>query len=86
MVALMEDNCYIPQALTDITPRQSEVAELLAAGLTDKQIAGKLGMQYNTVRVHVVALAYRLSIPPNRNTRVMIARWWMEHHPAKEVA
>lgn len=59
-----------------LTPRQREVAELVAQGMCDKDIGRELGISYNTVRVHVVALAFRLSLPSGRNTRVLIAQWW----------
>src|SRR5690348_13186066 len=63
-------------AMTDLTPRLHEVAGLVAEGLTDKQIAARLGIEYNTARIHVAAIAFRLKIPGGNNTRVLIARWW----------
>ena len=68
--------------LSDLTPRQRDVAALVAEGLTDKAIASKLGLQCNTVRVHVVALAFRMKIPPWKQTRVEIARWWWRKQQA----
>ena len=62
--------------MSDLTPRQRQVAALVADGLTDKRIGARLNMRYDTVRVHIVALAYRLKIPLGHNTRVLIARWW----------
>ena len=67
--------------MSDLTPRLREVAQLVAEGLTDKQIAGRLGLEYNTARVHVAAVAFRLKIPGGNNTRVLIARWWWRQHP-----
>ena len=64
-----------------LTPRLLEVAELVADGCTDKQIAARLGIGYNTARIHVAAIAFRLQIPGGANTRVLIARWWWRHHP-----
>lgn len=68
--------------VADLTPRQTDVATLLALGLTDKRIAAELGMEYNTVRVHVASIAFRLGLHDGQtNTRVMIARWWLALHP-----
>ena len=68
--------------LSDLTPRQREVAALVADGLPDKEIAARLNMKCNTVRVHVVALAFRMKIPPWKQTRVEIARWWWRKQAA----
>lgn len=63
-----------PSALTD---RQLEVARLVAEGYTDKQIAGKLEMAQNTVRVHVAAIVFRLGFQcGDKVSRILIARWW----------
>ena len=35
------------------TPRQSEILDLIAAGLADKEIACRLGLSYGTVRTHL---------------------------------
>src|SRR5207244_13300669 len=37
----------------DLTPREREVWALVAAGLTNPQIAGRLGLSDNTVKFHV---------------------------------
>lgn len=62
-----------------LTRRQLQVAAMLARGFTDKQIAATYQIAPVTVRVHVVALAARLGLPTNKDTRVLIARWWWEH-------
>jgi DNA-binding CsgD family transcriptional regulator len=38
---------------THVTPRQSEILELIAAGLADKEIAQRLGLSYGTVRTQL---------------------------------
>lgn len=35
-----------------LTPREEEVLGMVAAGLTDRQIAAHLGVGYSTVRTH----------------------------------
>jgi DNA-binding NarL/FixJ family response regulator len=67
--------------IEELTPRQVQVAHLLACGWTDKAIAGTLAMKHSTVRVHVAAIAYNLGLPGGHHTRVMIARWWLALHP-----
>jgi DNA-binding NarL/FixJ family response regulator len=67
--------------IEELTPRQVQVAHLLACGWTDKAIAKALGMGYNTVRVHVASIAYNLKLPGGQQTRVLIARWWLSRHP-----
>jgi DNA-binding NarL/FixJ family response regulator len=62
----------------ELTARQFQVVQLVARGFTDKRIATELGMEYNTVRVHVAAIAYRLCLSGEFHTRVGIARWWYE--------
>lgn len=65
-------------AIAELTARQREIAELVAAGLTDKQIAALLRIHASTVRAHVVAIEKRLLFPKDLNTRVLITRWWMD--------
>jgi DNA-binding CsgD family transcriptional regulator len=38
---------------THVTPRQSQILELIAAGLADKEIAQRLGLSYGTVRTQL---------------------------------
>lgn len=44
-----------------ITPRQREVLRLLADGLAEKEIARKLGISRNTVKLHVRNISLALS-------------------------
>ena len=56
-----------------MTKRERDVAELVAEGLTDKEIARELGISENTVGAHVAHIAKRLDITSG-NTRVRITR------------
>ena len=69
--------------LADLTPRQIAVAALVARGMSDKAIGSELGISFNTVRVHIVALSYRLYLDPDRSTRVQIATWYRERVPVR---
>jgi DNA-binding CsgD family transcriptional regulator len=42
-----------PLLQTHATPRQSEILDLIAAGLADKEIAKRLGLSYGTVRTQL---------------------------------
>ncbi len=45
-----------------LSRREREVAELLAEGLTHKEIAGRLGLSPNTARTHIALLYRRLGV------------------------
>jgi len=53
-----------------LTPRQREVLELMGKGLTNKEIAGVLGIAPLTVKVHVAAVLQALDVS-NRTEAVM---------------
>ena len=53
-----------------LTPRQLEVLELLARGLTNREIAGVLGISAGTVKVHVAAVLDALDVT-NRTEAAM---------------
>ena len=44
----------------ELTPRELEVLEMMAAGLINKQIAKRLGLRLNTVRNHSQNILYKL--------------------------
>lgn len=43
----------MPHERKKLSPRQREIAELVACGLQDKQIAGELGISEETVNQHL---------------------------------
>ena len=52
----------LPDPLVDaLTPRELEVINLIAEGLPNKTIAGKLGISEHTVKFHVNAILTKLS-------------------------
>ncbi|WP_435243053.1 ATP-binding protein [Streptomyces cucumeris] len=65
---------------TPLTRRQRQVIELLAQGLTDKQIAAKLVLSSRTVEGHV----HRLLAVLGFHTRTQIATWAMENAPPRQ--
>jgi DNA-binding NarL/FixJ family response regulator len=42
-----------PPAKTHASPRQSQILDLIASGLADKEIARRLGLSQRTVRTHI---------------------------------
>ncbi len=65
------DACCHPS----LTPRQSEVLDLLCQGLSNKAIGRRLGISENTVRTHVQALLALLQVS-GRSQAVYAARRW----------
>jgi DNA-binding NarL/FixJ family response regulator len=49
-----------------LTPREQEVLALVAAGLTDEQIAGQLVLSVRTVHHHVAAVLAKLGVGSRR--------------------
>jgi len=57
----MLKGCDAKAGSVDLTPRQCEVLSLLAAGLTSKEIADRMGLSTRTVEMHVGRLLQRLN-------------------------
>ena len=53
----------VARAFPDLTPREREVLELLAAGCRNHEIARRLGMSEKTVRNHVSQVLTKLQVP-----------------------
>jgi len=51
-----------PTVLADLTPREREILCHLAAGESNKVIAGKLGISDGTVKLHVKAILRKLDV------------------------
>ncbi len=57
-----------------LTPREFQVLELVAEGLTNKGIASQLTISENTVRSHLRSIMDKLHM----NSRVQAALWWQK--------
>jgi DNA-binding NarL/FixJ family response regulator len=64
-----------------LTPRQAEVAEMVAQGYTSSHIARTLFVEEQTVKYHLACVYERLDLAHNRqlSQRVVLARWWWTH-------
>jgi DNA-binding NarL/FixJ family response regulator len=60
-----------PHAAAPVTPREREVLRLLADGLTNRQIAGRLVVSEHTVHRHVANILRKLGLP----SRTAAAAW-----------
>ncbi|MFJ5774924.1 helix-turn-helix transcriptional regulator [Streptomyces sp. NPDC093094] len=60
--------------LNGITPRQRAIAVLLVEGHTDAVIAGRLGMNIRTARIHIAKLAATLGSDSRAQLGYLIAR------------
>jgi pimeloyl-ACP methyl ester carboxylesterase/DNA-binding CsgD family transcriptional regulator len=63
-----------------LTPRQLQVAALVAEGLSNRLIARRLGIQERSAEGHVERIRLRLGV----NSRAQIAAWWARHDAAPE--
>ncbi|WP_067862545.1 ATP-binding protein [Nocardia shimofusensis] len=70
-----------PGRLGELTKRERQVADLVARGLTNKQIAAKLVISQRTAQGHVEHILTKLGL----TSRVQIAAWVVEDAEHKEL-
>jgi DNA-binding NarL/FixJ family response regulator len=58
-----------------LTPREAEVLELVAKGMTNKEIAREFVVEIATIKFHMSSVYSKLGL---RN-RVEATRWWIEN-------
>lgn len=63
-----------------LTPREQQVAELVAEGLTNLQIAARLGVSIGTVATHLKSIRAKLDLA----TRAHIAAWIARQQPGRQ--
>lgn len=66
--------------LADLTPRQRDIAGLIAEGLANKEIAAKLGISYMTTKNMLTLIYLRAGVLD----RVGLARWVWERRRSDE--
>lgn len=62
------------ELVEELTPREQEVLQLLAEGLTNKAIARRLGISEHTVKFHVNAILGKLSAQSRTEAVVLATR------------
>lgn len=65
----------LPEEMLDLTEREREVLALIAQGLTNREIAGKMVISEKTVKTHVSNLLDKL----NLEDRTRAAIWALKH-------
>jgi DNA-binding NarL/FixJ family response regulator len=63
-----------PRALDRLTYRQREVAELVAQGLSNEEIAGRLFLSLATVKSHLTASMRRLGVRSRTELAILVTR------------
>ncbi|MGZ3611890.1 MAG: response regulator transcription factor, partial [Ktedonobacteraceae bacterium] len=69
---------FMYQEYEELTAREIEVLRLLALGLSNKQIAGRLIISPHTVNGHIHSIFGKLAL----NSRSAATRYALEHHLA----
>jgi FixJ family two-component response regulator len=65
--------------VSELTPRQTDIAALIAEGLSNKAIARELAISPRTVRNHIVRIGAR--VPGSGPTRWRIMSWYIRQYP-----
>jgi predicted ATPase/DNA-binding CsgD family transcriptional regulator len=68
--------------VVELTSRQLEVAALVAAGRTNRQIGKELGISEKTIEIHVHNLMTRLEVPSRAGVAAWAAARGLEPHPS----
>lgn len=58
--------------LEPLSPRQRQIAEMIADGYINKAIAAKIGIQHSTLRNHIRQIARKLNLDRSKDTRVQV--------------
>jgi pimeloyl-ACP methyl ester carboxylesterase len=69
-------------APTGLTPRQTEVAALVAEGLTNRDVAARLGISERSAESHVERIRLRLGF----RSRSQLAAWYVANQPPPDPA
>lgn len=72
VLAGRQDTDVIRAAREELTPREHDVLELLALGLSNKSIASRLGISDQTVKFHIASIIGKLGAA-NRTSAVRLA-------------
>jgi len=79
IVTVSSDSPFPPplhlQTTFDLTPREAEVALLVAQGYTDARVADELSISVHTVRRHVSAARAKLDVDSRTEMACRLAQW-----------
>lgn len=74
-----EEEAEVPIPLANLTPREQEVLELMARGLSNPEIAEELGVTRHTAKFHVKAILDKLGAQTRTEAVVLAARNGLLH-------
>lgn len=63
------------QRWLSLSPREQQVTALTCLGLTNPQIAARLGVSIETVRTHLRNAQYKFHVTSKADLRVLLADW-----------
>jgi DNA-binding CsgD family transcriptional regulator len=63
-----------PHSPEVLTPRERQVLELAALGLTNRQVAGRLGITVHAVKFHLAMIYRKLEVANRTEAAVRYAR------------
>jgi len=78
MLPVRSTEPLFPPACEELTVREFEVLRLLATGLSNKQIAGRLVLRPHTVNGYIHSIFGKLAV----NSRSAVTRYALEYHIA----
>ena len=83
LVRLLLAQKRLAEPLSELTPRERDVLELMAQGLTDLGIARRLYIEPNTVDTHNRSIFRKLNLPADsaENRRVHAVLTWLKATP-----
>ena len=68
--------------MRSLTPREEEIAALVADGVPPKVIVARLRISRATYQKHLAIIAVKLDVPAHAPPAIGIARWWGRHRDA----
>ena len=74
VLARLRERPHQDRLVRHLTPKESQVLDLVAAGLTNRQIAGRLGVAEKTVKNYVSILLGKLGVQSRTQAAVLAAR------------
>lgn len=63
-----------PMPTIVLTPRETECLQLVAVGLTNREIAGRLGISHRTVRTHLYFAYAKLGASNRAHATLIVER------------
>jgi non-specific serine/threonine protein kinase len=61
-----------PRYFSELTPRERQVAELIARGYTNPQIAAELTITRETAKTHVSRILWKLGVSSRADVRLLM--------------